>query len=156
VGVWIYTRALFWAGVILVLLLWLGAGLWYQLLYRLKTDLRFARRMKAPQYARQGLTEARRHLDQGAAKEFYDTLFKTMQQYLGNRFHLASGTVEFETIQNIAAEKPQAGTILPKVKKVFAACELVRYASVSGERQEMLAVYEEAEEAIDLIERNWR
>lgn len=121
--------------------------------HRLKTDIVYARRLRAPKKAKQGLAQARRFLQEGKQKEFYDALFKTLQDYLGDKFHLSAGAVTVETITHILNSGRQEA-LRDKIKSVFAECEMVRYASLVQEKGTMKESFSQTQEIIDSLERS--
>lgn len=144
------------------LLMWglTGSVLWgawvvvYYIRHRIRTDTRLARRLRAPREARQGLRRAKDSLARGDQREFYDTLFKTLQDYFGNKFHLPAGAVNLETMTGIIRRKGMKPAALEAITAVFTECEMVRYASAAVGQDAMTASYNRAAEVIDLFERS--
>ena len=86
---------------------------------RLKTDLRYARKLSAPRKARAGLNKAGNYLSQGRNKEFYDTLFQSLQEYLGDRFHLPSQAITIDIIDGVLKPKGASIETLNKLRDIF-------------------------------------
>ena len=148
-------RPAFWGCVVFYLLLWAGLCLWYYVRRRLLTDRRWARRRRASKEARDGLRLAHQHLERGQQQEFYDVLFKTVQGYLADRFHVPAGTIPVAAIKNLGAAQPEVDRVLENLTTIFAECELVRYAALPVDKKRMQAVCQQVEETIDIIERKW-
>lgn len=151
----LYKNFLFLLSVALAIVVWLGCLAVYHITHKIKTDVRFARRLKAPRHAKKGLQEAKAYMNQGDQKQFYDTLFKTLQSYLGNRFHMPAGTITLETIRDVVKEKKLKETILEDIKIVFDECEVVRYASAQLDKDKVRDRYRQTEKIIDFFEREW-
>ena len=124
--------------------------------HKLKTDIRFARRLKAPRYAKKGLLAAKRFMKSGNQKDFYDTLFKTLQSYFSNKFHLPVGTITIEGINNIIKSHAKCKTIISHITAVFKECEFVRYASAELNKDKMKVNFKRTVEIIDFFERSWK
>lgn len=140
----------------LLVVAWLALFLNYQTTLRLKTDVRFARRLQAPRQAKAGLARAKHFLDQRDPRHFYDSLFRTLQEYFGNKFHLSSGGVTVEAIAAMVPQDQKSQEALTKIRQLFEECELVRYASVGTQPEQMNSALRRAEEIIDWFERSYR
>ncbi len=138
------------------LIAWSGILLAYKRTHKLKTDIVYARRLRAPKQARKGLDEAMQLIEQKQPKKFYNTVFKTIQDYFGNKFHLSSGAITYETVEN----KLNSGKIKPEIleilKSVFAECDMVRYASAEINENEMKDNLKKTQKIIDHIERYFK
>jgi len=144
-------------GLLVIFILgWLGLWANYQIQQRLKTDLRFARRLQAPGRARAGLAQAKSFLDKMDTRAFYDRLFKTLQDYLGNKFHLPSGGVTVEAIRKMLPDDTKSQEAVERVRQIFNECEFVRYASGDTDVEKMRSALAATEETIDLFERSYR
>ena len=151
------TRRLgFWLALLIFFAGWSGLLARFFLLRKLRTDTRFARRLQAPRHARQGLRQARQLLEQGDQRQFYDVLFKTVQGYFGNKFHLPSGAVSLERIREIVRAKGLDEELEARIEEILLECEQVRYASLAMDAKRMAASYRRAEQVIDAVERAWR
>ena len=136
--------------------LWLGLWMNYQKTHRLKSDIVYARRLQAPHKAKSGLAQAKKLLAKEDPAAFYDVLFKTLQEYLGDKFHLSSGAITFLAIENILKEKGQRETIGEDLKSIFDECDMVRFATVKMDKGKMENSYRTLEKIIDYLERNIR
>jgi len=110
----------------------------------------------APRQARKGLLEAKKLMEQGKRMEFYDTLFKTLQEYLANKFHLSLGAVTLENVQASLNSKEGNETFGAQLKILFDECEMARFAAVSFEKENMRQSYLRLEKLIDYCERHVR
>ena len=149
----LYRRVSFWIFFVSGLFLWTGFYLFYRFRHKVKTDERFARRLLAPRYAQKGLRLSREYLRSGKGQEFYDTLFKTLQHYLANKFHLPVGEVSLTVVGPILQEQGADAHMSQKVNQVWQACEMVRYGSIQPQEKQMQALLRQTEEIIDYFER---
>ena len=121
---------------------------------KLKTDIRYARRLKAPGKARTGLSKAKGYLVAGKRKEFYDTVFQTLQEYLGDKLHLASHSITISVIDEALKEKSLPKETINQLKSVFSDCDLARFSSLESSRQDMEGTFRNLQESIDYLERH--
>jgi hypothetical protein len=143
----------FWALQLLPPVVFLMFYMSYRKRERIKTDRGYARSLKAPRKARSGLSRARAFLDKNDTARFYDTVHKTLEEYLGNRFNLPRGSV---TVNDIDLRLRQAGCeehILKKLRDVFAKCEMARYASSVSEDISHSLVLHDVRTIIDHVEK---
>ncbi len=120
---------------------------------RLKTDLRYARRLRAPKKARAGLNEARGFLSQNKAHEFYDSVFKTLQEYLGNRYHIAAGGITVNIVDEVLRPKGLDNEMLNNLKDIFMQCDMARYAPSEFNEEKMQESLANLKKIIDYMER---
>jgi len=121
---------------------------------RFKTDVKFARQLLAPRQAKAGILRANSYLESGSVQEFYDTLFETLQEYLGNKFHLPSKGITISIIDEQLKNRGIAGEILIKLKDIFSECDMVRYAASQLTKENMRDSLKKLEEIIDYLQRN--
>lgn len=150
---WAYRSPLFWILVAGVVGAW--GFLWglFRFTDRIRTDERFARRMLAPAKARKGLQRTEELLNQGKAKEFYDSLFKTLQEYFGNKLHLPAGSVSVDEVERHLKGKNIDGSALEQLKEVLAECDRVRFGSLPPDPSKMREHDQAVRQIIDYLER---
>ncbi|MDD5561640.1 MAG: BatD family protein [Candidatus Omnitrophica bacterium] len=120
---------------------------------RLKTDVRYARGLLAPRKAAASIRQAKRYLDKPDAQKFYDTLFTTLQQYLGDKFHLSSKGITISVIDEHLRNTGVGEEVLAKLRDIFRECDMVRYASSQLTRENMRDSLVKLEEVIDYFQR---
>ena len=139
----------------------IGVGVWialyafYQRTHKMETDVVYARRLLAPKEAGKGLRQAARLKALNQKGEFYTALFKTLQQYLGNKLHLSSGAVTFATVQPRLSGCIEPA-VLEELKHIFEECDAVRYAPAALDETAMSGSYERVQKIIDYLERHLR
>ena len=119
---------------------------------RLQSDIGYARRLRAPGRAKKNLLIVRGLLSSQRPKEFFDAVFKTLQEYLGDKFHLPTAGIT----ANIVGELRQRNIeqeVLNKVGECFNSCDIARYAPSSITKGQMLRSFNLLEEIIAELER---
>jgi len=154
IGQVFYKGILFYVGMSLIMGIFCMVYILYKRTHRLETDIVYARRLLAPKQAKKGLTEAKHKIQQNKTAEFYDVIFKTLQQYLGNKFHLSSGAVTFEAVQVKFEGKAKFNKVKEAIRGIFVECDSVRYASAKIDQKQMAAMYQRVEQIIDYLERH--
>ncbi len=121
---------------------------------RLRTDSRYARNFMAHGKAREGIKAGKRLLKEKKVGEFYDSLFKTIREYLGDKFHIPPGGITPDSIKGILSEKEGGEKILTKIKEVFLECDLARYTPEEEEKiHKAEETFKKLKEVIDYIEK---
>jgi len=133
---------------------WLIAYGLYRHTHKLKTDTVYARRLLAPRKAKRGLTQSRVAMARGQQAEFYQSIFKTLKEYLGDKFHLPSAGLTFETVQHILESKSIDHNQIQMIHSVFEDCDMARYAAIQFDSTKMQDVLKRAEKVIDYLERS--
>jgi hypothetical protein len=120
---------------------------------RLRKDVRYARLVRAPKTARHGLSQARRYLHDNKAEEFYDEVFSTLRGYLGDKFHLPTGGITAQVIDEVLTPRGFDEEMLKKLKGLFEDCDLARYAPSGLSAEKMRASLAALEGVIAYFER---
>ena len=120
---------------------------------RLKSDVIYASRLASLRAARYGMKSLKRTVRANDAKLFYEELFKTMQDYLGNRLNLPSAGVTFDMIGQklLAIDMEQA--MVTKIENLFAVCDQAKFAFMKIGTEKMQDDYKELEGVIKYLER---
>ena len=144
--------------VLLVLVILYTIGLviffiFYQKYRRIKTDVAYAKRLKAPAKAQKGLRIALGLMDHGKDKEFYDEVYKLLQGYLSYKFSLPEGTATTQGIEFLLVEKKIDVKVLDQIKALLFDCDTIRYGAVSLGKEKMQASYKSLKEVIGALER---
>jgi hypothetical protein len=121
---------------------------------RLSTDIGYARRLKAPRKAGKGIKEAEQYLHNNMTHDFYDSVFRTLREYIGNRFHLASGGITVDDVEHVLKERNIEASVMDKIKNIFAKCDMARYAPAELGAEKRESTLKELKETIDFLERN--
>jgi len=121
---------------------------------KLRTDKRYARAFHAPRKARKGIARAKAYLDKGNTAQFYDAVFKVLQDYLGDKFNLPKGSITSQIIENELRPAGYDEKVLDMLHEVFLKCEMARYASSVPGGEEAAEVMEKVKSIFDYIERS--
>lgn len=118
-------------------------------------DKGYARFLKAPQKARKDIAQAKLFLSKNDMAGFYDIVFRTLQNYLADRFNLPKGNVSVENVRDKLGSALCNENILGMLRDIFSKCEMVCYASLSSEERQSDAqrVLEEVKRIIDYMEK---
>ncbi|MBI4849785.1 MAG: protein BatD [Nitrospirae bacterium] len=121
---------------------------------KLSTDIGYARRLTAPKKAKKGIQEAEDFLGKKMPQEFYDSVFRTIREYLGNRFHIPAGGITADVVESVLKEKNIDSGLLSKMKNIFASCDMARYAPAELGAMKMDETLKDLKEVIDYLERH--
>ncbi len=119
---------------------------------RLRTDVKYAMRLEARKGAKRGMKELERVLEKENPIDFYNSLFKILQGYLGNRFCLSSGSITGAVAEEALKPKGIDGEVLKKLGEIFNACDQVRYAASTFGKKEMEETFNRTKEVIRYLE----
>ncbi len=157
---YLYKKPLFISGWIALIFGWIILAVFYRRRQKLQTDVSYARALKAPKKAKKGLDSARKFMTEGKQNEFYNTIFKTLSEYLADKLHLSSAGVTIEAIdqklkkqQNRRASGADLTNILNNVESILHECDMVRYALMKLDSHKMQENFKKLEEVIDQLER---
>lgn len=152
-GGYLYQKFGFWLTQLIFFILFCATLIFHFKQQKLKTDTRYARLLQAPAKAKKGLAEVNRLLKANKSAEFFDAVFKTIREYLANRFHLPSGGITAATIEEAAKEKNIDTLTLSKIMKIFADCDMARYAPSQFGQRQMEEDFKDLKEIIDTLGR---
>ncbi len=152
-GGYLFKTPLFLSIQVLPALLLLSVWLIQRKRERLSTDIGYARRLKAPRKARKGLDEASRHLKNNNAEAFYGSVFRTLREYIGDRFHLASGGITIEIVDTSLKKLGLPVEVLTDIKDIFRECDIARYALSGLGSSEMQTTLKRLKEVIHNLEK---
>ena len=119
---------------------------------RLQTDIRYARRLRARGKARKSLKLAQKFLAGGDPAGFYGTVFKTLQEYLGDKFHLPAGGITAEVTKDLQRFNIPKD-LINEIEACFGRCDRARYAPSSATSQDMKTTFELLSDIIEKLER---
>lgn len=123
---------------------------------RLRTDVKYARRVYAYRNANKLLSASRRFIDSEDVSKFYETQFKVIREYLGDKFGVPSGGITFATASSILSDKKLDEEVLQKLKLCFEECDFYRYAMLGANKKKMEESLQRTKEVIKYIEKKLR
>jgi len=113
----------------------------------LAQDVRYARSLAAPRKAKHNLVNARNLLNAKETAKFYDAVFKTLQEYIGDKFHLSTAGISSDVIEKLKIRGVDP-SILEELKVCFDACDRSRYAPSDAQEEEAKRVFKMLENII--------
>ncbi len=121
---------------------------------RLSTDISYARRLKAPRKAGKGIKEAEDYLGSNMTQEFYDSVFRTLREYLGNRFHASTGGITVEDVDPLLKGHNVEESLVESIKTILRECDMARYAPSALGKDKMQGTLDNLRKVIDHMERS--
>jgi len=119
---------------------------------RFKNDSAYADRILAFKSAKKGVKDLNGQLRSGDPKIFYETLFKTLQNYLGHRLHIPPAGVTSNTAVQGLVSREIDPAIVSKVGKLFETCDMARFAYLHVDDYKMRDDKKELEEVLKYFE----
>ena len=120
---------------------------------RFKRDTVYAGRMTAFRIAKRATKDLRRKLKAGDPKAFYEALFKTLQDYLGNRLHIPPAGITSDIIEYMLSTRDVDLDILRKVNNLFVTCDQVRFSFINISEHKMKDDLMELEDIMKYFEK---
>lgn len=149
----IYRNKIFLGLIILPLVFLISVYIVYKKSERLRRDTRYARHLRAYKVARKSFKALNQQLKSNNAPLFYETAFKTLQGYLGDKLHLPSEGITADVVDQILRPKEIDLEIMRKIKSLFETCDQVRFALLKVDDFRMKDDLKELEEVIRYFER---
>lgn len=153
-GRYLFQNKLFWISQMFPIGLFLTLFFFHRKSEKIRTDKKYARFLKAPRKARIGMAKAKSLIGKKVPVQFYDVIFKTLQEYIGDKFNLPKGAVTSQVIDEKFRPAGYDEEVLGDLKEMFDACEMARYASVIPDAQKEEEVLEKLKEIIDHLEKS--
>lgn len=120
---------------------------------RLKSDTAYSGRIMALKAYRKGIKGLRGQLKAADPKAFYETLFNTLQGYLGHRLHIPpAGVTAGTAVEGLVSRKVDPAMV-SKVIKLFDACDMARFAYMRLDDMKMCDDKRELEDILKYFER---
>ncbi len=120
---------------------------------KLIRDTRYAHRTAAFKDMKKEFFALKHHLKSGDGKLFYETLFKTLQSYLGGRLYLPVAGLTFDNVEYILRGKDIDTPTINKIKNIFDICDRAKFALSRVDEFRMKDDMKELEEIIRGLER---
>jgi hypothetical protein len=127
-------------------LAWASTLAWRKRADRLANNPRLRRRRQVAQIIRDGLCDLRSQAAGNRSAEFFATLFRLLQEQLGERLDLPASAITEAVIEEHLRPRGAPETVLAQVQELFQTCNLARYAPVRTS-QELTALIPKFEAA---------
>jgi len=128
----IVTRPAFLALQTLPVLAWLAAVVWRKRTDHLANNPRLRRQRQVALLVRDGVNELRRLAVKNEADEFFVTLFRLLQEQLGERLDCPASSITEAVIEERLAPLGVPESALNSLRELFQFCNQARYAPVRG------------------------
>jgi hypothetical protein len=140
------TRPAFLAAQSLPVLAWLAAFVWRKRTDSLANNPRLRRQRRVAQLVREGLNDLRRFADENNSDEFFATLFRLLQEQLGERLDCPASSITEAVIDERLVLLGAPETTLAGLRELFQLCNQARYAPLrsSGELAAVIPQFENA------------
>ncbi len=140
------TRPAFLAAQSVPMLAWLAAFVWRKRTDNLANNPRLRRQRHVAQLVRDGLDDLRRLARENKSDEFFATLFRLLQEQLGERLDCPASSITEAVIDERLARLGTPETTLAGLRELFHLCNQARYAPLrtSGELAAVIPQFENA------------
>ena len=140
------TRPAFLAAQSLPVLAWLAAFVWRKRTDSLANNPRLRRQRRVAQLVREGLNDLHRLAAENNSDEFFATLFRLLQEQLGERLDCPASSITEAVIDERLALLGVPETTLAGLRELFQLCNQARYAPMrtSGELAAVIPQFENA------------
>jgi hypothetical protein len=119
---------------------------------RIRSDSVYAGRLTAFKSARRELRGLKNRL-KGDPKDFYEAVFKTLQDYLGYKLSIPSHGITCSVAESELSARDVDGETMRKVRSLFTACDEARFAFKQADGYKMRDDMKELREVINRLER---
>ena len=126
------TRPVFIALQTVPVLAWLAAFVWRQRTDQLANNPRLRRQRQVAQRIRDGLDDLRRRAAENNSDEFFATLFRLLQEQLGERLDSPASSITEAVIDERLARLGATEPVLDGLRELFQLCNQARYAPIRG------------------------
>ncbi len=148
----LYQNPVFLLALILPLLIYTGALIHAKRSRALRNNPGYAKALRAPKRAREGIKLAGNYLRATNPEGFYNAVHKTVYEYLGGKLHLPPGETAGDKIFTLLEQK---GIETQTLREIFNACDIARYARAGTEQiSEMEKIYKHLEDFIIKMEKD--
>ncbi|MDP2911279.1 MAG: BatD family protein, partial [Candidatus Omnitrophota bacterium] len=120
---------------------------------RLRTDVGYARSLRAKSSAAKRLKAARKIMDKNTVKEFYTEIYKAVIEYIADKLNIPHPSITKDLLEAKLLEIKTGREVTEKVKALFDACDMARFASAGFTKDDMHKTLKEAEDIIAGLER---
>lgn len=118
----------FWILQGLPVLLFLGSVVWRRQQDQLEKNPRLRRRMEVRRSIQAGLSDLKHHCEAGRAEEFYATIFRLLQEQLGERLDMPPYAITEAVVDEKLPAHGASPELMGRLHHLFQLCNQARYA----------------------------
>ena len=96
---------------------------------------------------------AKQYIYENKSDEFYNAIFKVLQQYFSHKLLIPAGKVTVQSIRKALSDKPVDENIFKDLETAFEECESIRYALADVSEGQMTTAHQTVVKIIDYFER---
>jgi hypothetical protein len=126
------------------ILAWLSVLIWRRRIDKLANSPRLRRKRQVAQLVESGLGDLRRFAAENKSDEFFATLFRLLQEQLGERLDVPANAITEAVIEEQLRPRDVPESLTNPLHELFQICNLARYAPIKSS-QELAAVIPKAE-----------
>ncbi|MDD5070907.1 MAG: BatD family protein [Candidatus Omnitrophica bacterium] len=120
--------------------------------FKIRTDKIYARKFKVSRQIKKRLVKAEKLKSIKATDKFYELVFRTLQEYLGARFHLPSSSITQDFIDTVMLERNVDKNVLYDLRNLFSLCDLARYSGLDSSESDMSSSIEILKRVVNYFE----
>jgi hypothetical protein len=128
----------------------MSSVIWRKRKENLANNPRLRRQRQVAQIIRDGLQQLQRLAAEKNSDEFFATLFRLLQEQLGERLDLPASAITEAVIDERLRPRGLDGETLTSLHELFQTCNLARYAPIKSS-QELAAIIPKLESALDQL-----
>ncbi|OIO34794.1 MAG: hypothetical protein AUJ70_00235 [Candidatus Omnitrophica bacterium CG1_02_40_15] len=121
---------------------------------RLKTDIGYARSLRAKGAASKRLKGAKKLMNKNMVKEFYTEIHRAVIEYIADKLNIPHPSITKDVLESRLKEIGITGATIDGVKRLFDDCDMARFASAGFTKDDMDRTFKEAESIIMNLERH--
>ena len=115
--------------------------------------MNFCGSLRAKSSAAKRLKTARKIMDKNMVKEFYTEIYRAVIEYIADKLNIPHPSITKDLLEAKLLEIETSREVIEKVKALFDACDMARFASAGFTKDDMHRTLKEAEEIIILLEK---
>jgi len=120
---------------------------------RIRTDIGYARSLRAKRSASRRLKGARNSMIRGMVKEFYTEIYKAVIEYIADKLNIPHASITKDSLGDRLKQSGVDENVIANVKALFDDCDMARFASARFTKDDMAMTFKEAENIITSLER---
>ena len=115
------------------------------------SDLPYARWLRAARKAAIGIAHAEALIANNNVKDFYKVIFKTMQDYFGERLAVSSGGITEKTFEDFINDKMVLKDSADSIIGIFSECYLACYSTSNLKKEDMVNMLQKVKDVIGYL-----